>query len=1261
MRNRSDARGPRSALPNEVAHQASNLVLPVEVIVTNKRTRTKHCLHSRNVRLHIERLEQRCVLDAKLLITEFSAANDNGIRDDDGERPDWIEIYNAGDDRAELEGWFLTDDPSNLRRWRIPPRTLDPGAYEVIFASGKDKSDPLLPLHTDFKLDREGEFLALVQPDGQTVASEFGLTYPAQIDDYSYGLPQEIVETTIVTQGATAKVHIPTEGSLGTSWTHQEFDAETWSDATTGIGFGSSFSDLVQTDIKLDMIRARSSSAYIRIPFEAQQVELITTLQLRMKYDDGFIAYLNGTEVARRNAPVQPAFDSQATEAHANADATEFEPIDLTDFKSLLADGENVLAIHALNLRFTDTDLLVLPELAITRGGELQIASPQYFPVPTPGQPNGTGTNTIIAALTHSPNVLLANEALTVRADVSSTVSATKTLKLHYRVMYGAEVEVPMYDDGNHADGAAGDGVFGVTIPADVAAPGEMLRYYVNVEDADGSQSRWPNFFDPLDSEQYRGTIVHDPNTDESDLPVLHLFMQNPTAANTREGTRGAAFFNGEFYDNLRIDLHGNLTAGFPRKSRDIDLNRDHRLLVSNDFDRINDINLLTNYTDPSKMRSTLVYEAFEWAGAAAHFAFPVRTELNGQFEAIYDFVEDGDRNFLERIGRDPEGSLYNMEGSLETLAGADKRSGVAGDFSDLQSLVDGLKLEGEARTHFLYDNVNLPSVANYLATMVITSYGDCCGKNYYVYQDTNGTGQWEAFPWDVNIGLGALDDTFDEMRTDRALYTGSDNSFFAALYDDPDFNQMYLRRIRTLMDEIYGPPGSEGMFEQRIDELAQQLAADAPRDEALLAPIDDRRGKSWEYYVDVLRTGFVDGRRNHLYNNETVSAGGPIPEAQPQSINLAFGEIETSPLSGKQDEEFITLVNPNDFAVDISNWSLSGPVTLQFHPGTVIPAQGELYLSPNVNAFRARAAGPSGNQALFVQGPYEGRLPSSGGTLQIVAPSGRTAAATEFQGEQTPAEKYLRISELMFNPQDMSDRGFERNDFEYVELYNTSDTDSVDLTNVKLSGGIEFDFSSATIHELQPQQLVLVVSDRVAFEAAYGQDLPIAGQFAGQLSNAGEQIILSEGGTTILDFTYQDDWVPAADGGGASMVISDVAAAVQQWNVATAWQASSTNGGTPGTLFERVPGDSTGDGRFNSSDLVLAFQVGEYEDDIAGNSTFEEGDWNGDGDFTTSDLVFAFQAGTYNAAARSALHDLRAALDAAITIDGDERSRRHR
>lgn len=63
--------------------------------------------------------------------------------------------------------------------------------------------------------------------------------------------------------------------------------------------------------------------------------------------------------------------------------------------------------------------------------------------------------------------------------------------------------------------------------------------------------------------------------------------------------------------------------------------------------------------------------------------------------------------------------------------------------------------------------------------------------------------------------------------------------------------------------------------------------------------------------------------------------------------------------------------------------------------------------------------------------------------------------------------------------------------------------------------------------------------------------------------------------------------------------------------------------------------GDTNLDGIFNSTDLIMVLEAGEYEDGIEGNSSFAEGDWNGDGDFNSNDLIFAFVSGSYSVAAK--------------------------
>jgi hypothetical protein len=126
---------------------------------------------------------------ADVIISEFLADNASGLRDNFGSRSDWIELLNRSAFPADLEGYFLTDDAHDLTKWRIPAVTLDAGAFLLIWASGADQTNPLAPLHTNFKLSAEGEYLALVDPQIHVI-SEFAPIYPPQQPDISYGRDQ---------------------------------------------------------------------------------------------------------------------------------------------------------------------------------------------------------------------------------------------------------------------------------------------------------------------------------------------------------------------------------------------------------------------------------------------------------------------------------------------------------------------------------------------------------------------------------------------------------------------------------------------------------------------------------------------------------------------------------------------------------------------------------------------------------------------------------------------------------------------------------------------------------------------------------------------------------------------------------------------------------------------------------------------------------------------------------------------------------------
>ena len=121
-----------------------------------------------------------------VVISEFMADNSNGIKDQDGQRNDWLELYNQGALTGNLDGWFLTDNPTNLTKWRLPGLVLRNNAYVIIWCSSKDLVDLNAPLHTNFKLQKEaGGYLALV--DAQTNIISSFTNYPVQSADVSYG------------------------------------------------------------------------------------------------------------------------------------------------------------------------------------------------------------------------------------------------------------------------------------------------------------------------------------------------------------------------------------------------------------------------------------------------------------------------------------------------------------------------------------------------------------------------------------------------------------------------------------------------------------------------------------------------------------------------------------------------------------------------------------------------------------------------------------------------------------------------------------------------------------------------------------------------------------------------------------------------------------------------------------------------------------------------------------------------------------------
>ena len=179
----------------------------------------------------------------------------------------------------------------------------------------------------------------------------------------------DVPPVTLVSESAQCHANAP--GLLDprpqvSQWTIPTFDDSSWASGRLGVGYerSSGFGNFIRLDLESQMYNALSS-AYIRIPFEINSAEelKLRRLTLQLRYDDGFIAYVNGTRFASENAPDNPSWNSEATSSHADSSAEDFVDFDASSAIDKLVIGTNVLAIHGLNTDKSSSDFLIQPRL----------------------------------------------------------------------------------------------------------------------------------------------------------------------------------------------------------------------------------------------------------------------------------------------------------------------------------------------------------------------------------------------------------------------------------------------------------------------------------------------------------------------------------------------------------------------------------------------------------------------------------------------------------------------------------------------------------------------------------------------------------------------------------------------------------------------------------------------------------------------------------------------------------------------------------
>lgn len=1149
---------------------------------------------------------------AEPIISEFLAENtEDGIKDEDGFPADWIEIHNPDATPVNLAGYSLTDDADLPAKWTFPSVNLPAGGYLRVFASGKDRTDDPLRLHTNFSLGVNGEYLALVKPDGSTVADEFAPEYPPQIEGISYGLGNggPLIQSTIIPVGAPLTYLIP-DSDIGNAWQTTGFNDDLWTEATSAIGFGYSGAEGSQIgtngDVE-DVMKRVNASIYLRFPFQVEDPAGIGSLTARVKIDDGFVIYLNGQEVASKNAPSPLLFDSRATKSEEVDPGEDFENF-ILDIDGKLVAGENILAIQAMNNSPNSSDFIIIPELV----GEIQNLTPPfprgYFPNPTPEAANGAPSLPPPSAVDFD----VTSRAFSDNFQVSLSVAEPDAI-----IRYTIDGTVPSNAPISPSPEYTGP----ITINKST-----LVRAKAFISGSLPGPGR---------SEGYM-KIAADQANFTSDLPIVLLSTFGKGAppgssATTRKDTfmliyepapeTGRSSFNGTPTIATRggFRKRGSSSAGFPKYAMSFeswDENDNDKDIEPLGMAPEADWILNTRYTfDYTLMRNPFIYSISNQIGrwAVKTRFVELFNDISGSeviandYFGVYCFMEkiEADNNRLDISKLDPwENSPEERTGGYIFKRDRPDPGEPTFSVSGLSSATvhvdpDGLEITPTQKSYLVtHTNEVLPALRS------STGINPSTGLHYSDYLDVDS--------FIDNLWLNVLVMDPDWGRLSQFFYKDRGEKIVAGPIWDYD-RTMGSRDSRDDNPRVWDGSGdaSRAWYDSRYEWFGRLFGFQPIHGVANLSDPQLKTSRP-DLFQDVIDRWFelrADGFSKANIEATIEMMAGEISEAQERnfarwsalSVNSIQGtnyaeagttnwEMQVSHLKGWLeartewiDQQFFSppvFNNPGGEVAENLMLTMSSP-------------DGDVYYTLDGSDPRAPGGAPAA-------GSTQGSNVTLTDTTTVIARAydgqqwGAPTEATFVIGGFVADSSNLVISEIMYDPPgptpDDIAAGFDDDAFfEFLEIFNTSET-TVDLTEVTFTDGIDFNFADSAITTLAPGGRALVVRNTAGFLHRYGAELSdlISGEFANDtgLSGSGERLIMEGMNGVIADITYNNKypWPKSADGDGPSLVY--IAGSTDQSD-ALNWRPSSTFNGNPGssdsTMFFLNPvADNDGDG-FNA------------------------------------------------------------------------------
>ena len=1123
-----------------------------------------------------ESLEPRNLLAASAVISEFLASNSAGIVDQDGNHSDWIEIQNTTTSALNIGGWYLTNDASNPVKWQFPSTTIAAGGFLTVFASGKDRHVSGQELHTNFSLDATGGYLALEMPD-QSIASSFA-PYPAQITDVSYGITGTSTDTdALVDEDAPLKYLVPpTTSTIASTWTSASFDDSTWTAGQSAVGYDTAptasadYLTFINTNVGSQMnVSPQRNAAFIRYSFLLANPSQLTSLSLQLRYDDGFVAYLNGTEVARANFTGTPAPTSSASSSHTDSQAAVYQTFNVSSFLNKLVAGNNVLAIAGLN-RSTDTsDFLIDPLLSANRVNPPILG---FMATPTPGAANNPGSLGFVADTKFSVD----RGFYTSPFDVQITTATTGA-----QIRYTLDGSAPTATTGllyagpihisNTTNLRAAAFKTGYT-PTDVDTEAYLFLNSVIHQSGTGlpDYATWghagPDWaMDPniVNSPTYSSQIIPALQaipTMSITLPWQELFGPDglgiyisgdgvPEASSTEYFTADGSK---EFQINDSVQIQGGTSdarwkqdkISFRLKfSSDYGPTKlDFPLFTDPTFDQgattsfdtlILDSESNDTWVHPDatqRSRETMVQDQFvadleNQAGGYAPHGTYVQLYLDGLYWGVYYVHERPDASFasayLGGSKDDYDGIKHNPTTPLNNSTTA------VPDYASFLALVRQ-NMTVQANYQAVANQLDTKNLIDYMIVNYYVGNTDWASAsaqhNWYAsYDKVSGTGQWRFHSWDAEHVFENLSD-----NETSNLQTGGPTEIFLDLMANPEFKLQFADEVQRLMFNggLLTPQVVGNLFSQRASELNLAIVGESARWGDNWTPGTPYTADQRNANVQTLLTNYFP-QRTQVVINQFIAKGwlpsliAPLFSSYGGTVNPGFQVSLSLPTGAPAGAAIYFTLDGSDPRV--TGGAISSSANL-YSNAITINAAGHL---------KARVRDSSGNWSPLIDAVF--------------------LLTTPFP---------VRIVEMNYHPADRAGVT-DPEDMEFIELLNTG-TQAVDLNGLKIDRGVTYQFTSSLM--LGAGQRIVIAHTPAVFQQVYGTGINLApGGYSGKLDNSGEEVrLVGALGEVLQDFTYDDNdpWPSRADGKGSSLEIINL---LGDPTDPTNWRSSYEYGGSPG------------------------------------------------------------------------------------------------